>query len=102
MTNPTATVGIAPANWDDARDAAFFRITAPLFDGAFCAGATVLLASYDDTAISPHQRELPTSVTTAGDRSTASGQREDSGRAEGAEHAPDEHRRTVWTTQEPT
>jgi len=37
-----------PQFWDAARDDAFFRITAPLFAAAFTAGATVLLASYDD------------------------------------------------------
>ena len=37
-----------PQDWDEARDIPFFRVTARLFSSAFCAGATVLLASYDD------------------------------------------------------
>ena len=37
-----------PQAWDTERDAAFFTITARLFDAAFVAGAGVLLASYDD------------------------------------------------------
>jgi hypothetical protein len=36
-----------PQVWDDARDEAFFRLTAPLFEPAFCYGASVLLATYD-------------------------------------------------------
>lgn len=36
-----------PQVWDDDRDSEFFRVTAPLFDTAFCYGASVLLASYD-------------------------------------------------------
>jgi hypothetical protein len=36
------------AAWDDARDARFFTVTARLFSPAFCLGASVLLASYDD------------------------------------------------------
>ena len=38
----------APGAWDDARDAAFFRITASLFAPDACLGMSVLLASYDD------------------------------------------------------
>jgi hypothetical protein len=45
-------------SWDDARDGAFFTLTARLFPPAFCAGAGVLLASYDDlqspAAPAPH------------------------------------------------
>ena len=42
---------IIPAMWDQARDGAFFRVTAGFFDTAFCAGASVLLASYDDECV---------------------------------------------------
>jgi hypothetical protein len=34
--------------WDDARDGAFFRIVAPLFDATYVYGAGVLLALNDD------------------------------------------------------
>ena len=37
-----------PQSWDDARDTAFFSITARLFTPAATLGMTVLLASYDD------------------------------------------------------
>ena len=40
-----------PTGWDDARDLAFFRITAGLFDWDFCFGASVLLAANDDEAV---------------------------------------------------
>lgn len=35
------------SNWDDERDAQFFRLTADVFSAEFCLGASVLLASYD-------------------------------------------------------
>lgn len=38
----------APGAWDDARDPAFFRLTAGLFSPDACLGMSVLLASYDD------------------------------------------------------
>jgi hypothetical protein len=44
----TTAVENLPANWDDARDIPFFRITARLFTPEFCLGASVLLGSYDD------------------------------------------------------
>lgn len=34
--------------WDDDRDSTFFRITGDLFSHEFLAGASALLASYDD------------------------------------------------------
>ena len=46
----TTAVENIPQRWDDARDVPFFRITADLFPPAFCMGASVLLASYDDDA----------------------------------------------------
>ncbi len=45
----TTRVESLPATWDDARDLPFFRITDRLFSPDFCFGASVLLASYDDT-----------------------------------------------------
>ncbi len=39
---------IVPAEWDDERDTAFFRITSRLFSATYAAGASALLASYDD------------------------------------------------------
>ncbi len=47
----TIRVENPPANWDDARDVPFFRITARVFTSNFCLSATVLLASYDDDAV---------------------------------------------------
>lgn len=44
MTSPLHT----SSPWDDARDGAFFSLTAHLCSPAFCAGASALLASYDD------------------------------------------------------
>ena len=41
------TIETIPQQWDDERDARFFRLTAALFTPAFCHGAGVLLASYD-------------------------------------------------------
>ena len=43
----------APGAWDDARDPAFFRITASLFAPDACLGMSVLLASYDDEQVAP-------------------------------------------------
>ena len=37
--------------WDDVRDGEFYRIVADLFCPAFLAGASALLASYDDDAM---------------------------------------------------
>jgi hypothetical protein len=48
-TISTTAAGKLPTTWDDARDSAFFRITARLFSPAFCLGAGVRLASNDDT-----------------------------------------------------
>ena len=44
-----------PSSWNDARDTAFFRITASLFSTALTFGASVLLASYDEAceAVTP-------------------------------------------------
>ena len=42
-----------PSSWDDDRDSAFFRITASLFSTEFMYGASVLLASYDETCEAP-------------------------------------------------
>ena len=42
-----------PSRWDDDRDTAFFRITASLFSPEFTYGASVLLASYDETCEAP-------------------------------------------------
>ena len=49
--------------WDDARDARFFRITAQLFAPGFCAGATVLLASYDAEPVGrPVEHAVPAAL----------------------------------------
>ena len=40
-----------PADWDDARDVPFFRITARLFSPTFCLGARVLLGDDDITRV---------------------------------------------------
>ena len=45
----TTRVETLPASWDDTRDLPFFRITDHVFSPAFCFGASVLLASYDDS-----------------------------------------------------
>lgn len=45
---PSHLTDTLPTTWDDARDGAFFRMTADLFGASFTAGAGVLLASYDD------------------------------------------------------
>ena len=45
----TTRVETLPASWDDARDLPFFRITDHVFSPDFCFGASVLLASYDDS-----------------------------------------------------
>ncbi len=37
--------------WDDDRDSRFFRITGDVFSHAFLAGASALLASYDDEPV---------------------------------------------------
>ena len=39
------------SEWDDVTDATFFRITCDLFSHGFLAGASVLLASYDDALV---------------------------------------------------
>ena len=41
-----------PQTWTD-QDEQFFRISAALFTPAFCYGASVLLASYDETCEAP-------------------------------------------------
>jgi hypothetical protein len=48
--NATAPVETIPAEWLDARDVPFFRITNAVFEPDFLIGATVLLDSYDTTA----------------------------------------------------
>jgi hypothetical protein len=45
----TTRVETLPTRWDDASDVPFFRITERLFTPDFCSGASVLLASYDDS-----------------------------------------------------
>jgi hypothetical protein len=40
--------GMLPAQWDDERDTAFFRLMTNLFSPSYAAGASALLASYDD------------------------------------------------------
>ncbi len=50
------SIDIGPSSWDDARDGAFYRIVADLFPPAFLAGATVLLASYDDEHAAARER----------------------------------------------
>jgi hypothetical protein len=40
-----------PETWDLDRDATFFAITSRLFSPAFLAGASILLASYDEPAL---------------------------------------------------
>ena len=59
-----------PANWDDARDIPFFRITARLFTPEFCLGASVLLASNDD-ALATHQATPTASVVPSDARTSA-------------------------------
>ena len=62
----TSSSGTVPTVWDDARDVPFFRATARLFPPAFCLGATVLLASYDDeparTAVAAPAVDVPVPV----------------------------------------
>ena len=36
------------SDWDDRRGGALFRLTAQVFPPSFCAGASVLLGSYDE------------------------------------------------------
>ena len=47
-TMAATVIETIPTVWDAARDVPFFQITARLFDPAFCLGASVLLATYDD------------------------------------------------------
>ena len=54
------------AGWDAARDGNFFRIVAGLFPPRFLAGASVLLASYDDA-----QSTEPAEITVASPRRAA-------------------------------
>ena len=52
-----------PQTWTD-QDEQFFRISAALFTPAFCYGASVLLASYDETCEAPTPvADLPTVST---------------------------------------
>ncbi|HSP38894.1 MAG TPA: hypothetical protein VLR26_14205 [Frankiaceae bacterium] len=46
-------------DWDDARDGQFYRMVADLFPPAFLAGASALLASYDES-----RPAVPPAVTT--------------------------------------
>ena len=46
----TSSIENIPQVWDDARDGVFFRLTADVLSSQFCAGASVLLASYDSEA----------------------------------------------------
>ena len=55
----TSRTETAPGTWDDARDEAFFRITAHLLTPDVCLGATVLLASYDDEVGARHLDPAP-------------------------------------------
>jgi len=40
-----------PDTWDEARDAAFFRVVSTLFSPDFLYSASVLLATYDESPI---------------------------------------------------
>ena len=60
----TTRVETLPTSWDDARDLPFFRITDRLFTPDFCFGASVLLASYDDTLDTPAATERRTVTAT--------------------------------------
>lgn len=51
-TMAATVIETIPSVWD-ARDALFFQITARLFDPGFCLGASVLLATYDDSGAQP-------------------------------------------------
>ena len=44
----TTQIETIPQDWNEERDLPFFRVSASLFSPAFCFGASVLLASYDD------------------------------------------------------
>ena len=44
----TTQIETIPQDWNEERDLPFFRVSAGLFSPAFCFGASVLLASYDD------------------------------------------------------
>ncbi len=46
-TAPRSAGEGVPSTWDDARDGAFFRITAALFPAGVALAMSVLLASYD-------------------------------------------------------
>ena len=52
-----------PQTWHDARDTAFFSITARLFPPSFTAAWTVLLASYDADPIEQPQVPEDTAST---------------------------------------
>ena len=55
------TLEMIPDTWDADRDEVFFRITARLLPSAVVAGASSLLASYDDDVVAPH--DAPASAT---------------------------------------
>jgi hypothetical protein len=57
-----------PQVWDEARDEAFFRLTALLFDPSFSYGAGVLLASYD-----PEDDAAPVAVAQSSARPSSTG-----------------------------
>jgi len=62
-----------PTMWDESRDGAFFRITARLFAGDFCLGASVLLASYDVEETTTHTDSRRRRVGAARPRPASSG-----------------------------
>ena len=70
----TTAVETVPATWDDARDIPFLRITARLFTPEFCLRASLLLASFDDTADAvqdaPTHGRSSTTASAGGDRNT--------------------------------
>jgi hypothetical protein len=53
-----------PNTWDDTRDGPFFAITSREFSPAFAAGASALLASYDEPAVEPAETR-PAGAATA-------------------------------------
>ena len=58
-TTCTETV---PQTWNDEIDTPFFTITARIFAPDFCYGASVLLASYDDDAVSQSDSSFTSDV----------------------------------------
>ena len=55
-----------PQVWDVERDTQFFRLTADVFPRQFCAGASVLLASYDaDDDLDRRSQRAPAAIKQA-------------------------------------